>query len=67
MRAPRVLIHRLDGVACRKCALRHWRMLLEWARVEGIGARIADPPEGKGEEWAGVTGGQSSKGRWERL
>jgi hypothetical protein len=42
-------------------------MLLEWARVEGIGARIADPAEGKGEEWAGVTGGQPSKGRWERL
>jgi hypothetical protein len=33
-------------------------MLLEWVRVEGIGARIDDPPTGKGEEWAGVPGGQ---------
>jgi hypothetical protein len=34
--------------------------------VEGIGARIADPPRGKGEQCAGSTGGQFSKARWER-
>jgi hypothetical protein len=64
---PRVLISRSRSGADGERPLRRWRMLLELALAEGIGARIAGPPGGKGEPWVGPIGGQSSRVPWGRL